>query len=63
MKRRILAKDRGFIHKYPYTVVGVGTFVFLSIFFSRPLYDIFFTRPTDFEQVCREHKSRLKKRE
>lgn len=51
-RQTFIIPKRNFVQKYPKTTVWVGTVVGLSIFFSRPIYDIFFrtefaVAPTD----------------
>lgn len=48
-RQTFIVPKRSLIQKYPKTTVWLGTVIGLSIFFSRPIYDIFFR--TEFAQA------------
>lgn len=58
-----LTKDQSFIYRYPRATFYCLTTSVLLIFFSRPIYDLFFfdTSTIDLEKLKREHKSRFAK--
>lgn len=48
------------IYRYPRVFVTVTTTTALCIFFSRPIYDIFFRKDIpDYKELLKHHKSRF----
>lgn len=60
MKPAQIPRRNSWIYRYPRVFVGVSTTTALLIFFSRPIYDIFFNpyQPT-LEDIQREHRSKF----
>lgn len=59
---KVLRRPNTFRYRYPRLFVSLVTIGCLSVFFSKPLYDIFLNDQTfDIEQLKKEHKSRLTK--
>jgi hypothetical protein len=62
MKQKTITKNLPLIYRYPRTGVSLLTAAGLLIFFSRPIYDIFFHKEEiDLEELLRNHKSRFGK--
>ncbi|CAH1992291.1 unnamed protein product [Acanthoscelides obtectus] len=56
-------RNRGLIYKYPRTFVIGSTIAALLALFSRPIYDVFFSKePIDYEKVLAEHRAQKAKR-
>jgi len=45
-RRRIAVPKRGIGQRYPRTVILVGTTLAMCVLFSKPIYDIFFFKPS-----------------
>lgn len=61
-QQRVIAKNRGFIYRYPRLFVTVTTSAALLTLFSKPIYDIFFSdQVIDLEELRRTHKSKFGK--
>lgn len=59
---QVLRRPNTFRYRYPRLFVSLVTIGGLSVFFSKPLYDLFLNDQTfDIEELKREHKSRFTK--
>lgn len=63
MNQQTTIKKKGLflslLYKYPRTVVATILCTSLTIFFSKPVYDIFSSEPIDLSEIPQKYKSKL----
>jgi len=46
-RRRLTVPKRGFARRYPRSIMFLGTTLAMCLLYSKPIYDIFFSKPPE----------------